>query len=100
VRAACEADRVVYAQKNSVGFNWFINAGNGFSGFPYLLQRVLPELAPEIRGRPEENFARFGLFVDDNAKRPLPRGLGITSTAGRPLDANNSPTGEIGELWR
>lgn len=95
VRAACEADRTAYKHKNPVGFNWFINAGNGFSGFPYVLQRVLPELAPEIWGRPEDNFARFGLFADDNAKRPLPRGLGITSTAGRPLDANNTPTGEI-----
>jgi hypothetical protein len=95
LRAACEADQAAYKQKDLVGFNWFINAGNGFSGFPYVLQRILPELAPEIWGRPEENFARFGLFTDDNPKRPLPRGLGITSTAGRPVDANDDPTGEI-----
>ena len=95
LRAACEADQAAYKQKDPVGFNWFANAGNGFSGFPYLLQRILPELAPEIWGRPEESFARFGLFRNSDPKRPLPRGLGIASTAGRPVNANNDPTGEI-----
>jgi hypothetical protein len=95
LRAACEADQAAYKQKNPVGFNWFINAANGFSGVPYLLQRSLPELAPEIWGRPEENFARFGLLADRNPKRPLPQGLGIASQAGRPVDANNDPIGEI-----
>jgi hypothetical protein len=95
LRAACEAEQAAYKRKDPLGFNWFINAGNGFSGFPHVLQRILPELAPEIWGRPEENFARFGLFTDDNPKRPLPRGLGVTSTAGRPVDANDDPTGEI-----
>src|ERR1700683_1021851 len=42
LRAACEADQAAYKQKNPVGFSWFINAGNGFTGVPYLLQRVLP----------------------------------------------------------
>jgi hypothetical protein len=95
LRAACEAEQVSYKQKDPIGFNWFVNAGNGFSGFPYLLQRILPELAPEIWGRPEESFARFGLFADSDPTRPLPRGLGITSTAGRPVNADNDPTGEI-----
>src|SRR3954468_7889923 len=58
LRSACEAEQTAYKEKNRVGFTWFANAANGFAGFPYLLQRVLPELAPEIWGRPEENFAR------------------------------------------
>jgi hypothetical protein len=72
LRAACDSDQMSYKQRNPIGFNWFANAGNGFSGFPYLLQRILPELAPEIWGRPEENFARFGLFADSDPARPLP----------------------------
>jgi hypothetical protein len=95
LRAACEADQTAYKQKDPVGFNWFVNAGNGFAGVPYIFQRILPDLASEIWGRPEEGFARFGLFADPNPSRPLPRGLGITSMAGRPVDANDVPTGEI-----
>ena len=95
LRAACEADQTAYKQKDPVGFNWFANAGNGFSGFPYLLQRILPELAPEIWGRPEESFARFGLLPRFRSVPAMPRGLGIASTAGRPVNANNDPTGEI-----
>lgn len=95
LRSACEAEQADYKQKNPVGFNWFANAGNGFTGFPYILQRVLPDLAPEIWGPPEESFARFGFFPDPDAARPLPRGLGIASTAGRPVDADDKPTGEI-----
>ena len=34
LRAACEADQTAYKKKDPVGYNWFINAGNGFSGFP------------------------------------------------------------------
>lgn len=96
LRAACYAEQQSYKEKNPVGYHWFINAGNGFSGFPYILQRLLPELAPEIWGPPEENFSRFGLFRDsENPSRPLPRGLGITSTAGRPVNGDNEVTGEI-----
>jgi mono/diheme cytochrome c family protein len=96
LRAACYAEQVSYKQKNSVGFHWFVNAGNGFTGVPYVLQRLLPELAPEIWGQPDENFSRFGLFRDaETPNRPLPRGLGITSTAGRPVNADGEVTGEI-----
>jgi len=62
LRAACEAEQAAYKQKSPVGFTWFANAANGFSGFPYVLQRILPEIAPEIWGRPEDSFARFGFF--------------------------------------
>ena len=95
IRAACEAEQQGYIAGDPMGFDWFANAGNGFAGFPYILQRVLPDLAPEIWGRPEDGFARFGLFADPDASRPLPRGLGIAGTAGRPLDANGAATAEI-----
>jgi hypothetical protein len=95
IRTVCEAEQTAYKQKEPIGFSWFANAGNGFSGIPYILQRILPDLAAGIWGRPEENFARFGLFVDPDRSRPLPRGLGITSQAGRPVDGNDDPIGEI-----
>lgn len=96
IRAGCDAERTAYREQNPVGSSWFANAGNGFTGAPYLLQRVLPDLAPEIWGRNDENFGRFGFFPDpDDKSRPLPLGLGIASTAGRPLDAGGNPLGEI-----
>src|SRR3954451_21868538 len=96
LRAACEAEQAAYKQSNPVGFSWFANAANGFSGFPYLLQRILPELAPEIWGRPEEGFARFGFFPDPDPRRPLPRGLGVAAAAGRPIEPKDpgTPLGE------
>lgn len=95
LRAACQAEQDAFWQNDPRGAGWFANAANGFSGFPYILQRVLPDLAPEIWGRPEDNFARFGFFPDRDPARPLPRGLGVASTAGRPVDAANEATGEI-----
>jgi hypothetical protein len=95
LRAACDAEQAAFKQKDPVGFSWFANAANGFSGFPYILQRIMPELAPEIWGRPEESFARFGYFSDPDPTRPLPRGLGIASTAGRSVQGGDQPIGEI-----
>ncbi|WP_407530469.1 hypothetical protein [Methylobacterium oryzisoli] len=96
IRSACEEDQRQYIASNPTGFSWFANAANGFAGFPYILQRVLPDLAPEIWGRPEEKFARFGYFEDPDPLRPLPRGLGIASAAGRAFEAGAvSPAGEI-----
>jgi hypothetical protein len=57
LRAACEGDQLAYKKKDPLGFNWFVNAGNGFTGVPYIFQRILPDLAPEIWVRPEEGFA-------------------------------------------
>jgi mono/diheme cytochrome c family protein len=96
LREACRAEHEAYKRGNPTGFTWFANAANGFAGVPYLLLRVLPELAPEIWGRPEDDFDRFGLFRDpDEPKRPLPRGLGLASTARRPVGADGNPTGQL-----
>lgn len=96
IREGCDAERTTYRKQNPIGSSWFMNAGNGFTGVPYLLQRVLPDLAPEIWGPNDENFGRFGFLSDPEDKsRPLPLGLGIASTAGRPLDAGGNPLGEI-----
>jgi hypothetical protein len=96
IRAACTQEIDAYKASDPRGFAWFLNAGNGFTGVPYLLQMVFPYFAPEIWGRPEEHFSRFGLFMDpEHPGRPLPRGLGITSTAGRPGASSPSPMAEI-----
>jgi hypothetical protein len=96
IRAACTKDVDAYKASDPRGFAWFLNAGNGFAGVPYLLQMALPDFAPEIWGPADEHFARFGLFMDpEHLGRPLPRGLGITSTAGRPAASSPSPLGEI-----
>lgn len=94
--AACEAEIKAYQQSDPVGYSWFSNAANGFSGTPLVILKSLPAIAPEIWGKPEDNFSKFGLFADPtNPNRVLPRGLGIASTEGRPLDDNKKPTGEI-----
>src|SRR5262245_50882618 len=35
LRAACDAEQKAYEQQDPVGYHWFTNAGNGFTGFPY-----------------------------------------------------------------
>lgn len=96
IRDACNKDIEAYRKSDMMGSTWLENAGNGFTGLPYVLLKVLPDLAPEIWGTPENFFATFGLFRDPYAPdRALPRGLGIASTAGRPVNAEGVPTGEI-----
>ena len=66
----------VYLKENASGYAWFANASNGYGGVPLILLRSLPDLAPEIWGKPEERFARFGFLPNpDGADRPLPLGL-------------------------
>lgn len=96
IRSACNQEISAAKARDPVGFSWFVNAGNGFSGAPLVLLKAFPDLAPEIWGDESSFFSRFGLFRDpDIADRILPRGLGVTSGAGRPLDDKGRPTGEI-----
>ncbi|MEM7426123.1 MAG: hypothetical protein AAF441_08505 [Pseudomonadota bacterium] len=96
IREACNKDIAAYRASDMMGATWLENAANGFSGLPYVLLKVFPDLAPEIWGKPEDFYSLFGLFKDPYApNRALPRGLGIASTAGRPVNAEGVPTGEI-----
>src|SRR4051812_34376057 len=62
-----------YLKENASGYDWFANASDGYGGVPLILLRTLPDLAPEIWGKPEEQFSRFGFI--SNANAPLPVGL-------------------------
>jgi hypothetical protein len=62
-----------YLQANASGYEWFAKASDGYGGVPLILLRSLPDLAPEIFGKPDEQFARFGYLP--NPDGPLPVGL-------------------------
>ncbi|MER9631006.1 hypothetical protein [Mesorhizobium sp. M0296] len=96
IRDACSAQVDTAEKRDLVGFSWFANAGNGFVGTPLVIQKILPDLAPEIWGQPDDLFQSFGLFTDPNQpSRILPRGLGVTATSGRPVNATGNVLGEI-----
>ena len=65
--------QAAYLKENASGYEWFANAADGYGGVPLVLLRSLPDLAPEIWGKPEEQFARFGYLP--NPDGPLPLGL-------------------------
>ena len=62
-----------YLKDNAAGHEWFAHASDGYSGVPLVLLRSLPDLAPEIWGKADEQFARFGYLP--NPGGPLPLGL-------------------------
>ncbi len=62
-----------YLKANAEGYAWFANAANGHGGVPLILLRALPDLAPEIWGAPDRQFAKFGYLP--NPDGPLPLGL-------------------------
>jgi hypothetical protein len=62
-----------YLKEHAIGYEWFANAADGYGGVPLILLRSLPDLAPEIWGPPEAQFARFGYLP--NPSGPLPLGL-------------------------
>ena len=45
-----------YLKENASGYEWFANAADGYGGVPLVLLRSLPDLAPEIWGKPDEQF--------------------------------------------
>lgn len=76
-KADVDDKHLAHLAMHGVEYEWFAHAGNGFDGVPFILVRLLPELAPEIWGSPEEDFGRFGFFrTKADAKRPLPTALG------------------------
>lgn len=74
--AAAKVAYETYLKDNAQGYDWFANASDGYAGVPLILLRSLPDLAPEIWGKPEEQFAAFG-FIPNTVKpnSPLPLGL-------------------------
>jgi mono/diheme cytochrome c family protein/predicted house-cleaning noncanonical NTP pyrophosphatase (MazG superfamily) len=60
-----------YLKEHQSDFDWFANASNGYGGVPLILLRSLPDLAPEIWGKPEAQFARFGFIGNPNGSLPL-----------------------------
>ncbi len=96
IQQACQHEIEAFKASDQLGYTWYANAANGFAGTPLLILKSLPALAPEIWGSVDENFSKFGLFADpDTPDRVLPRGIGIASPDGRPVDKNNQLTGEI-----
>jgi hypothetical protein len=65
--------QAAYLKDNAVGYEWFAHASDSHNGVPLVLLRSLPDLAPEIWGLPDEQFARFGYLP--NPDGPLPLGL-------------------------
>ena len=77
-----------YLKDNASGYDWFANASDGYAGVPLILLRSLPDLAPDIWGKSEEQFASFG-FIPNTEKpnSPLPLGLSWDS-----MDSSHPPT--------
>ncbi|MEK6259996.1 MAG: di-heme-cytochrome C peroxidase [Planctomycetota bacterium] len=94
VQATIERTLTTYLQQNADGYDWFANATDGYSGVPVILMRSFPDLAPEIWGKPEEQFSRFGLIPSPTEPdRPLPLGLSWDSmVAGRKAPDMNGVT--------
>jgi hypothetical protein len=71
-----KAAHETYLKENATGYDWFANASDGYGGVPLILLRALPDLAPDIWGKPEEQFSRFGLLSNTGKPNsPLPLGL-------------------------
>jgi hypothetical protein len=65
-----------YLKANASGYDWFANASDSYGGVPLILLKSLPDLAPEIWGKPEDQFASFGFLPNDvKPGSPLPLGL-------------------------
>ncbi len=66
-----------YLKSHASDYDWFAHASDAYGGgIPLILLRSLPDLAPDIFGKPEEQFSRFGFLPDpENTSAPLPLGL-------------------------
>ncbi|WP_165074392.1 c-type cytochrome [Paludisphaera rhizosphaerae] len=92
-----------HVETKTAEWRWFAEASHGQeAGAPFVLLRLLPQLAPDIWG-PGDRFAGFGLFdppadyyrAGDASKRPLPFGLGWVVdpvTGWKPSEAGGAPS--------
>jgi hypothetical protein len=63
-----------HASALPVGADWFDRESHGYAGIPFVILKALPHLAPDLFGRPEDRFMRFGFLPDD--AYPLPQDFG------------------------
>ncbi|NND00918.1 MAG: cytochrome C [Gammaproteobacteria bacterium] len=77
------SDKAEYIENHQSAFNWFADfAFSQNDGVPYIILRLLPEVAPEIWGSDENFLDVVGLFNDQRqAGYPMPRGIGISALA-------------------
>lgn len=88
----------------SDGWRWFAEASHGEqAGAPFVLLRLLPELAPDIWGNEEDRFSSFGFFdvpdemyrSDEASTRPLPLGMGWVLD---PVNGDGTPVNDSQEV--
>ncbi len=67
---------------NAAAFESFKNTALGNLGVPMIMLRLLPEIFPDIWGKPDEKFAAVGFAGDPYEPwRVLPLGLGYAASA-------------------
>lgn len=70
-----------HIQSHQVAYDWFTNfAFSEVDGIPYIILKLLPELAPEIWGSKDNFLDVVGLFNDERQPTyPIARGIGISA---------------------
>lgn len=81
-------DKASYLQQHQVAYQWFANFPfSETDGTPFILLKLLPQLAPDIWGTDSNFMASVGLFVDERqADFPAPLGIGFSG-----LSQGNKP---------
>jgi mono/diheme cytochrome c family protein len=72
-----------YISDHQAAYDWFADfAFSETDGVPYILLRLLPEVAPDVWGSEENFLSVVGLFNDERqVGYPMPRGIGISAFA-------------------
>jgi hypothetical protein len=63
-----------YLKKNKKGWTWFDYHPVAISGIPAIMQRVLPDVFPEIWGSKSGYMEKTGLFASSREKHVFPEG--------------------------
>ena len=63
-----------YLKKNKKGWTWFDYHPVAISGIPAIMQRVLPDVFPEIWGKKSNYMEKTGLFRSDRKNAVFPEG--------------------------
>ena len=72
-----------YIKANKIAYDWFADfAFSETDGTPYIALKLLPVIAPELWGSPDNFLDVVGLFKDPRQNAyPMPRGIGISVLA-------------------